>query len=63
MNQLLGHLFAKPPRKSVCQDSAKIIEPKLDDTQCGFCRGHRITEQISTLQQIFEKSWEHAKDL
>jgi len=35
MSQLPRHLFAKPPRKNVCQDAAKIIEPKLDDTQCG----------------------------
>ena len=39
------------------------IEPKLDDTQCGFCHGRNTTEQISTLQQIFKKSREHAKDL
>jgi len=43
--------------------SGKIIEPKLDDTQCDFCRGRSTTEQISTLQQNFEKSWEHAKGL
>jgi len=24
------------------------MEPKLDDTQCGFSRGHSTTEQIST---------------
>ena len=55
------HLFAKPPRNTACQDG-KIIEPKLDDTQCGFCRGLSTTEQISTLRQIFEKSREHAND-
>jgi len=33
----------------------------VDDSRCGFCRGHSTTEQISTLQQIFEKSWDHAK--
>jgi len=32
MSQLPRHLFTKPPRKSICQDAAKIIEPKLDDT-------------------------------
>ena len=63
MNQLPRHLFAKPPKKSVCQDSAKIIEPKLDDTQCSFCHGSSSTEQSSTLQQIFEKSLQHVKDL
>ena len=62
MNQLLRHLFAQSPRKSVCQDGAKIIEPKQDDTQCCFRRDRSTTEKISTLQQIFEKSEEHTKD-
>ena len=43
--------------------SAKIMEPKLDDIQCDFHRGRSITEQISTLHKIFEKCWEHAKDV
>jgi len=63
MNQLQRHLFNKPRRKSVCQDAAKVIQPKLDNTQYGFRSGCSTTEQISTLQQIFEKCWEHAKDL
>jgi len=45
-----------------CKIPQKTIEPKLDDTQCSFGRGRKNTEQISTLQQIFEKSWKHAKD-
>ena len=60
MNQLPQNIFTLPPRKIACQDGAKIIESKLDDSQCGFCS---ITEEISTLQQILMKSWEHAKDL
>jgi len=63
VNQLPRHLFAKPARKSVCQNAAEIIEPKLDDAQCGFCRDRSAKEQSSTLQQIFEKSLEHVKDL
>jgi len=57
MNQLPRHLFTEPPKGSACQDAAKIIEPKLDDTQCGFRRSHSTTEHIFTLQQNFEKSW------
>jgi len=41
----------------------KKIESKLGDTQHGVLRGRSTTEQSSTLQQIFEKSWKHAKDL
>jgi len=62
MDQLPRHLFALFPRKIVCQDATKIIEPKLDDTQCGFCRGRSTKEKISTLQQIFKNSWDDAKD-
>jgi len=39
------------------------IEPKLDDSSCGFCRGCNTKETISTLQQIFKNSWDDAKDL
>ena len=45
-------MYAEIPRK-----------PKLDDTQCGFCRGRSTTEEMSTLQQTFKKSWEHVKDV
>jgi len=41
----------------------EINEPKQDDTQCGFHPGHSNTDQIFTLQQIFEKSWEYAKNV
>jgi len=40
----------------------EIIEPKLNDTQCGLRPGHSTTDHIFTLQQI-EKSWECAKDV
>ena len=53
MNQLPRHVFAKSPKTCACQDR-KIIEPKLDNTQCGFCQGRSTAEQISTLQQIWE---------
>jgi len=33
----------------------KIIEPNPDDTQWVFVPGRSTTEQIFTLQQIFEK--------
>jgi len=52
MYQLPQHLFALFPRKSVCQDATKIIEAKLDDTQCGSCCVCSTKEKISTLKQI-----------
>ena len=38
------------------------MQSKLDDGQCGFCPGHSTTNQIFIFRQIFEKSWEFAKD-
>ena len=48
MNEpITGASLCKPPRKSVRQDVAKIVVPKLDDTQCGFFRGYSGAEQVS----------------
>ena len=41
----------------------EIEESKLDDDQCGFRPGRSTTNQIFTLRQIFEKSWEFAKEV
>ena len=39
------------------------MESGLEDYQCGFRSGRSTTDQIFTLRQIFEKSWEYAKDI
>ena len=39
------------------------MESKLEDGQYGFCPGCSTMDQIFTLKQIFEKSWEYGKDL
>ena len=49
-----GKVFAK------CRE---IVEPKLTDAKCGFCPGQSTMDQIFALQQIFEKSWEYAKEV
>ena len=40
----------------------KIVESKLDDGQSGFRRGRSTTDQIFSLKQIFDKSWEYNKE-
>ena len=41
----------------------EIVEPKLTDAQCGFRPGRSTMDHIFALQQIFEKSWEYAKEV
>jgi len=53
-------LVSQEERIPRCREN---FEPKLDDIQCGFRRGRSTAEHISILQQIFGKSWEHAKDV
>ena len=39
------------------------MESKLEDGQGGFRSGRSTTDQIFTLKQILETSWEYGKDL
>ena len=41
----------------------EIVESKLEDGQYGFRPGRSTTDQIFTLRQIFEKSWEYTNDV
>ena len=54
-----GKVYAKCLEKK-CRE---IVEPKLTDAQCDFRPGRSTMDQIFALQQIFEKSWEYAKEV
>ncbi|CAF3333272.1 unnamed protein product [Rotaria sp. Silwood2] len=54
---LPGKVFARVLERRCRQ----IVEPQLQENQCGFRAGRSTIDQIFTLQQIIEKSWEFAK--
>ena len=54
-----GKVYAKCLKRK-CRD---IMEPKSEDGQCDFRPGLSTTDQFFTLRQIFEKSWDYAKDV
>ena len=37
-----------------------IVEPQIEEEQCGFRPGRRTTDQIFTLAKILEGAWEYA---
>ena len=41
----------------------EIVESELEDDQCCFRPGRSTMEQIFTLKQSFEKSWEYAENI
>ena len=41
----------------------KIIEPQLQEAQCGFREGRGTTDQIWAVRQLVEKSLEHHSEL
>ena len=54
-----GKICAKCLEKK-CRE---IVEPKRTHAQCSFRPDRSIMDQIFALQQIFEKSWEYAKEV
>jgi len=56
---LPGKVFARIIERRCRQ----IVEPQIQENQCGFRAGSSTTDQIFALQQIIEKSWEFAKPI
>jgi len=62
MYQLPGISLLSLPGRMHVKMPGKLMEPNLDNTQCGFRRGWSTIDQSFTLQNIYEKSWEYAED-
>ena len=56
---LPGKVYAKCLERK-CRE---IMKSNLKDGKCGFHLDRSTRNQILTLKQIFQKSWEHAKDV
>jgi exonuclease III len=54
---LPGKIYAKILESRV----RGIVEPRVSDEQCGFRPGRSTTDQVFSLRQVFEKSWEFAQ--
>jgi len=65
MQQLPRHVVLRLPgtvyARCLEKRCRQVIEPQLEEIQCGFHPGRSTTHQIFTLQQIFKKSWEYFK--
>ena len=48
--------------KENAEKCKKISELKLENVQCDFGSDRSSTDQIFTLEQIFEKSWKREED-
>ena len=57
----LPSLPGKEDPKCLKRKFWELVKSKLEDSQCGFCPGRSTTDQIFTLKQHFEKSWEYGK--
>ena len=54
----MGRLQGKAYAKILEHKCRLMVEPHIQNEKCGFLAGHGTTDQIFTLQQIIEKSWE-----
>ena len=60
---LLFSLSGKVYAKCFERKCREIVEAKLENGQCGFHPDRSNTDQIFTLKQIFENSWQFTKDV
>ncbi|TWW54384.1 hypothetical protein D4764_0180610 [Takifugu flavidus] len=41
----------------------RIVEPRIQDEQCGFCPGRGTVDQLYTLSRVLEGAWEFAQQV
>ena len=69
--KLQGHFFIKSFLKGLCKmpqgDAVILLKmhkcTNVEDPQCRFCPGRSTMDQIFPLKQVFEKTWEYAKEM
>ena len=53
---LPGNAYSKVVERRV----RLLVEPQIEEEQCGFCPGCGIMDQLFTLTRILEGAWEYA---
>ena len=53
---LPGNAYSKVVERRV----RLLVEPQIEEEQCGFCPGRGIMDQLFTLTRILEGAWEYA---
>ena len=56
LHSLPGKVYSKVLERRV----HSIVEPQIEEEQCGFRPGHGTTDQLFTLTRILEGAWEYA---
>ena len=54
---LLGQVYSGVLERRVC----RIVEPRIQEEQCGFRPGRGTVDQLYTLCRILEGAWEFAQ--
>ncbi|TWW54863.1 hypothetical protein D4764_0100890 [Takifugu flavidus] len=57
LHSLSGKVYSGVLERRVCQ----IVEPRIQEEQCGFRPGHGTVDQLYTLSTVFEGAWEFAQ--
>ncbi|KAK7929823.1 hypothetical protein WMY93_006218 [Mugilogobius chulae] len=54
-------LFKKGDRRGTGEENPTMVEPRIQEEQCGFRPGRGTLDQLYTLHRVLEGSWEFAQ--